>query len=73
MLRRCDLYLPVLFLCLSMSAVGEITLNNGADLDMRGSTGSTIIFPDGTVLSTGSGVGADGAAGPAGPAGADGV
>ena len=50
MLRRYDLYLPVMFLCLSMSAVGDITMTNGADLDMNGSTGSTVIFPDGTVL-----------------------
>ena len=71
MLRRYDLYLPVMFLCLSMSAVGDITMTNGADLDMNGSTGSTVIFPDGTVLSTASGSGADGAPGADGADGSD--
>ena len=30
----------------------DITLNNGADINMNGSPGSTIIFPDGTIQST---------------------
>ena len=67
--------IPALSFVLSVSAIADITLNNGADIDMTGSPGSTIIFEDGTVLSTASGTGADGAngadgaTGPAGPQG----
>ncbi len=71
--------IPALSFVLSVSAMADINMTNGADINMNGSTGSTIIFPDGTVLSTASGTGADGAdgatgpAGPQGPAGTDGA
>ena len=71
--------IPALSFVLSVSAMADLTMTNGADINMNGSTGSTIIFPDGTVLSTASGTGADGAdgatgpAGPQGPAGTDGA
>ena len=51
MLTRYYLSLAVL-LSLSVSATADITLNNGADINMTGSPGSTIIFPDGTIQST---------------------
>ena len=61
---RSSLFLiPALSFVLSVSAIADITLNNGADINMNGSPGSTIIFPDSTVLSTASGMGADGADG----------
>ena len=59
MLRRYHLSLPAVLLSLSVPAVADIILTNGADLNMNGSTGSTVIFPDGTVLSTASGTGAE--------------
>ena len=59
-------------LSLSVSAMADITLTNGADLDMNGSAGSTIIFQDGSVLSTATGQGADGATGPKGGEGSSG-
>ena len=60
MLRRCDLCLLAVLLSLSVSAVADITMTNGADLDMDGSVGSTIIFPDGTSQSTATVAGAQG-------------
>ena len=44
--------IPALSFVLSMSAIADITLNAGADINMTGSPGSTIIFPDGSVQST---------------------
>ena len=41
-------------LSLSVSAMADITLTNGADLDMNGSAGSTIIFQDGSTQNTSS-------------------
>ena len=41
-------------LSLSVSAMADITLTNGADLDMNGSAGSTIIFQDGSMQNTSS-------------------
>ena len=58
-------------MAVSLSATAQLTLKNGSDIDMTGSAGSTIVFPDGTVLSTASGQGADGATGPAGADGSD--
>ena len=43
---------PIFILFLSLSAMADITLNAGADLNMTGSAGSTIIFSDGTIQST---------------------
>ena len=60
--------IPALSFVLSMSAMADITLNNGADINMTGSPGSTIIFPDSTIQSTAT---IAGPAGPTGPAGAD--
>ena len=48
MLTRYHLTLSAVLLSLSVSAMADITLNAGADIDMTGSTGSTIIFDDGT-------------------------
>ena len=70
--------IPALSFVLSVSAMADITLNNGADINMN-DEGSTIIFPDGTIQSTATVAGpqgdpgADGAQGDTGPAGADGI
>ncbi len=53
-------------LCLPLLASAQLTVQNGADIDMTGSTGSVIVFPDGTQQSTAQ------IAGPEGQAGADG-
>ena len=68
--------IPALSFVLSVSAIADITLNNGADINMNGSPGSTIIFPDGTIQSTATvadPAGADGSDGAPGSDGADGV
>jgi len=52
-----------------VSAVADIILTNGADLNMNGSAGSTVIFPDRTVQSTATVAGPQGDTGPAGPQG----
>jgi hypothetical protein len=77
---RSSLFLiPALSFVLSVSAIADITLNNGADINMTGSPGSTIIFPDGTIQSTATVAGpagadgSDGAPGSDGAAGADGA
>jgi hypothetical protein len=46
--------------------MADITMTNGADINMTDSDGSTIIFPDGTIQSTAA------VAGPQGDPGADG-
>ncbi|MFP6584006.1 MAG: tail fiber domain-containing protein [Candidatus Hydrogenedentota bacterium] len=56
MLMRNHLCLPAVLLSLSVSAMADIILTNGADLNMNTSVGSTIIFWDGTVQSTASGL-----------------
>jgi len=74
---RSSLFLiPALSFVLSVSAMADITLNNGADINMTGSPGSTIIFPDGTIQSTATvadPAGADGSDGAPGSDGADGA
>ena len=66
MLRRYHLCLPAVLLSLSVSAVADIILTNGADLNMNGSAGSTIIFSDGTIQSTATVAGPQGDTGAAG-------
>ena len=39
-------------LCITLPASADLVISNGADINMNGSTNSTIIFPDGTVLTT---------------------
>ncbi len=46
----CVVVLSVLFLSLPASA--QLNITNGANIDMTGSTGSVIIFPDATTLGT---------------------
>ncbi len=36
----------------SSSSDSQVNLRNGADLDMTGSTGSQVIFPDGSTLAS---------------------
>ena len=48
-LRIPSVLVPVLALLVCVSAYADINLTNGADIDMTGSTGSTIIFSDGSV------------------------
>jgi hypothetical protein len=50
--RNSLVLIPALSFVLSVSAMADITLNNGADINMNGSAGSTIIFFDGTIQST---------------------
>jgi hypothetical protein len=65
---RSSLFLiPALSFVLSVSAMADITMTNGADLDMNGSEENTIIFPDGTIQRTAK------VRGPAGADGADGA
>ncbi|HIA48739.1 MAG TPA: hypothetical protein EYN96_12425 [Candidatus Hydrogenedentes bacterium] len=40
--------------CGMLPASAQLNLKNGADLNMNGSSGSTIIFSDGTIQSTAS-------------------
>jgi len=74
--------ISALSLMVCVSATADINLTNGADLNMNGSSGSTIIFEDGSVQETAQvqgpqgdpgAVGPVGPAGPAGPAGATGA
>ena len=60
-------------LSFSLSATADLALKNGADISMTGSPGSTIIFSDGSILSTATGQGADGADGAEGPQGIQGI
>ncbi len=42
--------------CLALPATAQIVVQNGLDIDMTGSTGSKIVFPDGTNMGSAAGV-----------------
>ncbi len=67
----CVFVLAVLLLSLPASA--QLNITNGANIDMSGSTGSVIIFPDATQQSTAQVAGPPGADGSPGADGADGT
>jgi hypothetical protein len=57
----------------STSAIADITIKNGTDINMLGSGGSTIVFPDGTSLGTAPSDGVDGIDGTTGDEGPQGI
>ena len=72
---RCfQLVAPAFLVLTSLPSLADVMLKNGADINMNGSVGSTIIFSDGTVRDTAQVQGPKGDKGDTvdpGPAGAD--